>query len=449
MEKDASSMIVLTMRGFLASSAAIGLIRARLSFQVQVSSAFDAGLAAFPLAHVCAIVAFMLLFAALPSCTSLFRKRSQTLFLLGILVSVIYGASLLFPSQRELMLTGIIVSDLFTAFAIRLWGDDNATNSVERIALRLGSSFVVQYIAYSAMLALPSSLRGLTTALLPLLIAYLLSQPPKMPAESGCSSLFDPALTKGIALLLLTTVGFSCIAHGILFCLPGGNSGTWILGPLAIAILVFACGSRITGIEFFRLVVCLTLGVQCLCAVPLLIFNYSEDVISFFRALSYSATMLLTMTVGCWEGAGKPNGAGRALCKWLLLYFVAFYSVSNILKIAALSDTILTALMLFCLVLSALPMAASSWKSLERTVVPVAGSAEATDVCRQKLSPSWGLTPRESEVLVLIASGRSAGEVASKLHVSKNTVRSQIRSIYQKLGVHTREELCERVFGDQ
>lgn len=51
------------------------------------------------------------------------------------------------------------------------------------------------------------------------------------------------------------------------------------------------------------------------------------------------------------------------------------------------------------------------------------------------------LTEREKLVLAELALGLSTREIASKLFVSANTVKSQQRSLYQKLGGHSREEI--------
>lgn len=50
------------------------------------------------------------------------------------------------------------------------------------------------------------------------------------------------------------------------------------------------------------------------------------------------------------------------------------------------------------------------------------------------------LTPREQETLDLIARGYSYDDVADGLGMSANTVRHHIRSIYAKLGVHSKVE---------
>ena len=50
------------------------------------------------------------------------------------------------------------------------------------------------------------------------------------------------------------------------------------------------------------------------------------------------------------------------------------------------------------------------------------------------------LTPREEEVLALVARGYLNKEVAAKLGTSVETVRVHLRNIYEKLHVHTRTE---------
>jgi DNA-binding NarL/FixJ family response regulator len=51
-----------------------------------------------------------------------------------------------------------------------------------------------------------------------------------------------------------------------------------------------------------------------------------------------------------------------------------------------------------------------------------------------------GLSPRESEVLSLIAKGFSFAEIARLLDVSPHTITAHVKKIYQKLAVHSRGE---------
>jgi NarL family two-component system response regulator LiaR len=52
------------------------------------------------------------------------------------------------------------------------------------------------------------------------------------------------------------------------------------------------------------------------------------------------------------------------------------------------------------------------------------------------------LTPTEFQVLRLIGQGKSNDEIAESLFISKNTVRSHIKSIYAKLNTHSRLQLA-------
>jgi DNA-binding CsgD family transcriptional regulator len=54
-----------------------------------------------------------------------------------------------------------------------------------------------------------------------------------------------------------------------------------------------------------------------------------------------------------------------------------------------------------------------------------------------------GLSDREIEVMRLFAQGRSASWIADTLIVSTSTVRSHIRAVYIKTGVHSRQELLD------
>jgi DNA-binding CsgD family transcriptional regulator len=48
------------------------------------------------------------------------------------------------------------------------------------------------------------------------------------------------------------------------------------------------------------------------------------------------------------------------------------------------------------------------------------------------------LTPREREILGIVATGATNGEVGSLLGISRQTVRKHLENAYEKLGVHTR-----------
>jgi DNA-binding NarL/FixJ family response regulator len=58
-----------------------------------------------------------------------------------------------------------------------------------------------------------------------------------------------------------------------------------------------------------------------------------------------------------------------------------------------------------------------------------------------------GVTEREEQVLASLAEGHSYKEIADKLNISFETVRTHIRSIYEKLHVHSRTEAVLKYLG--
>jgi DNA-binding CsgD family transcriptional regulator len=76
---------------------------------------------------------------------------------------------------------------------------------------------------------------------------------------------------------------------------------------------------------------------------------------------------------------------------------------------------------------------------LERSASP-----EATAVRLE----AHGVTAREREVAVLLAQGRTNPEIAEALVLSPYTVQDHIKSLFEKTGVSSRQELVARIFLD-
>ena len=52
------------------------------------------------------------------------------------------------------------------------------------------------------------------------------------------------------------------------------------------------------------------------------------------------------------------------------------------------------------------------------------------------------LTPQELQIAVLLTGGKTTREAAAALFLSPKTVEYHLRHVYQKLGIHSREELA-------
>lgn len=56
---------------------------------------------------------------------------------------------------------------------------------------------------------------------------------------------------------------------------------------------------------------------------------------------------------------------------------------------------------------------------------------------------SLGITPRELEILELIAEGLSNREIAERVHVSENTVKTHSSRVFDKLGARRRTQAVQ------
>ncbi|WP_418914695.1 response regulator transcription factor [Adlercreutzia sp.] len=69
--------------------------------------------------------------------------------------------------------------------------------------------------------------------------------------------------------------------------------------------------------------------------------------------------------------------------------------------------------------------------------------------CADELGTRYGLTAREQDVLLLLARGRSAAYIADDLGLATSTVRGYTKSLYAKLGVHSKQELIDLFSGSR
>lgn len=79
------------------------------------------------------------------------------------------------------------------------------------------------------------------------------------------------------------------------------------------------------------------------------------------------------------------------------------------------------------------PMTGTLFSQIARVAVR-RGSAEALEAVR--------MTQREREVVELIGAGMSNKEIAQRLHIATDTVKSHVRNVMEKLALHTRLQIA-------
>lgn len=63
----------------------------------------------------------------------------------------------------------------------------------------------------------------------------------------------------------------------------------------------------------------------------------------------------------------------------------------------------------------------------------------------ESIAQEYDLTSRQAEVLLCLAQGRNAGYIAQKFTISTHTAKSHIYNIYNKLNIHSQQELLDIV----
>jgi PAS domain S-box-containing protein len=76
--------------------------------------------------------------------------------------------------------------------------------------------------------------------------------------------------------------------------------------------------------------------------------------------------------------------------------------------------------------------------------VGVFGLAELERPAERETAAGVHLTPRQLEILTLLAGGYSTAQIADRLHLSQDTVRNHVRGVLRGLSVHSRLEAVSR-----
>lgn len=82
--------------------------------------------------------------------------------------------------------------------------------------------------------------------------------------------------------------------------------------------------------------------------------------------------------------------------------------------------------------------------SLPTSAVPLSATPSTTLDARCKyIRQRFGLTERETDMVRLLAHGRSKTSISKELFISENTVKSYTRNVYSKLNIHSKQQLLD------
>lgn len=357
------------------------------------------------------------------------------------------------------------------ALMILLWGRFISALSVQNTFIFMLVSYLLALIFYSLIAFLPPLLLALSTLIVCILLPFLtkksidqkplssLKQPRSDTMQNALSSIWRP---------VILTAAFAFMSNSILLI-----SDQQSVDPF----LAFITS---TGI---------TLAVVLALLVPALLIPEKFNIgVAYRFALPLAAGGLLLLSFLWNSGGGIANS--MVAMGWFLTDLVAWCVVANAATEAKISpfflfgieqtvincfafggivtgyffsqtvvfDTvaIMTAALIGIFILSTFITFLVKDRKLngfskQTDVSPVNSTSNPRDNFQEKINElieRGNLTRRESDVLRFLAQGRNTQYISESLFVSENTVKSHVRNIYQKLGVHSKQDIIDIINPD-
>lgn len=247
----------------------------------------------------------------------------------------------------------------------------------------------------------------------------------------------------GFAIILLQSIGTMSVSYGAI----GGMAGC-IIALIALSAGALNRGADIRRIGFVPV------------AAPLLFLPLGGMASYILCSIPIIATSIFTATVSWYSTARKSSSKKRGpidvfskekMPGWFGLLIGAIVCEVAVNASTDVFTVIIAALVaLICIAFAFLELCtynntddqhAIASKTGERSEVP---SRRFRDRC-DAISQSYGLTPREAEVLVLLAKGYHADSISAELSIARPTTRTHIQHIYQKLTINSQQELIRIV----
>ena len=225
-----------------------------------------------------------------------------------------------------------------------------------------------------------------------------------------------------------------------------------VSGCIMLAIFFMASRCRFANI--------LRVGLPIITLLYLLVQMLPTDIQPACIIVSGSASKLiqLFLTVLIIYMAGKETGKRR----WALLSFGVFASfggrlasglalmtIEQVVPTQHINSVVIYTLLIVLLLTLLVSMASQSRNtdSLRPSeITEHAGDQDvAEDTVIDSIAQQYNLTARETEVLSLLAQGRTRSVIASKLCISNGTAHAHISHIYAKMDIHSQQELLDLI----
>lgn len=415
-----------------------------LLFDVQVTS-----VRSFELVHVWKATTTISLLILGHAFDSKSLAASRVLVGLGMLTGLLATAVLLLSSPRAQGLSALVAGEILVgvsyAITLRGWADGDRSPDRNQIVVGVSLSWMVAGILYLFLTHLQPILQSIMLMVLPLsaglclLLVHRTLSPTKTEETTRPSNTGD----------LLVCVVLCSLASGVFSQATSFASQpvSWAYGSLLIAVPMLAWASRaIEEVNSGRLLALASLVISG-GIVTGIIFPASNALSMGFASAGFFSLFLLVLVTSSWVGTHERRIRGRVVSRWLSLFIglsTASGLLTHVLDIDHSARLTIAALLLALGSISVLGRRTLFETQKDDPAQQVLQTQDLEQRC-DDLAFAHGLTRRECQVLSLLAKGYTVKAIAAEYTVSQNTVKSQTRSVYVKLGVHTRQELLSLI----
>ncbi|MGV8084118.1 MAG: response regulator transcription factor [Coriobacteriia bacterium] len=346
-----------------------------------------------------------------------------------------------------------------------LWGRFYASIGLRRASAYMPLSLVLAVLLGLVLLNMQPTATIAITALLPLfsIATFLLVAPELPPAEKQEPHNAPP----GLALWrLVLAIGVYGVAIGFylnsrtLFTQSSATSTVRTLVTLIIPLVAFVLLQRNNFRSTYRLTLPLTAagflllpllpeGANWIGSMVVLAGSNLFDIFTWIAMAGISHHRMLSPFKVF--GLGRAANTGGIAVGWLISYLITTkmpFGESPLLGFSLAMVFVLILTTTLVMNDGELPQDETSDDS---STPNETGAPESPPLlghwrqCCTRVAAEHGLSPREEEVLVLLAKGHSMKHIEETLVITYHTAKSHANHIYKKLDVHSREELIELI----
>lgn len=360
------------------------------------------------------------------------------------------------------MLAYVLPIMLGMAYAVMwiLWGERYARLTVPYSAFKVSVAYVSVVLASLAVAyALPPIANSVAIALIPL--ATLWSMRRKSGADHGEYPKMLPKKTRdavrpNLAVVCGAVAATSALSYFTLAIIPlwdlpfGNDSFTLgvVVGAIGMALVGFLAKQqpeRFTIFRMFPWMLVFTVAASLLYLSGNVAYFPWGFVLSLTLSSMYAIMLIMYSGILVKKGYLRPATA-FALCGACVYggIFVgngtAIFFEHN-LQLEPMFLQPVTIALILLVAFSIIPFMRQESR-IEELMAPVEKASDLKDMV-QATAEEFGLSPRETEILELLARGFNTERVARELVISNYTVQTHIQHIYTKTGIHRRSDLMD------